>query len=193
MIVMAMMLLGAGCTGRAADPEGRQGAIVPAAAMAERMPRSPSGDHRTYRELSVPAGTLLRVAIASRLSSEQSKTDDRVRGVLREPVRVNGFGVLPEGALLEGAVLEVERSGKAGGVGRLAFHFTEVAMHGEAHRIDAAPIAYSTKPTRAAAPTPPDLGGTIVLATRGQDLTLPPGTVVTARLVSPLRVRLALQ
>jgi hypothetical protein len=110
----------------------------------------------------------------------------------------------------------VERPGSAHHRANVAFRFTKVAVHGESHPIDATRLAYSAEPTRrdealkagmrpgAGAPAVGQRGARlgagggaaagvgVVLATRGDDVTLPPGTVVTIRLNAPLTVRMPL-
>lgn len=216
-IAIATVALGVGCAGGDADTAsiGEASPATMGTGTAEANAAAPR-----LREYTVPDGTLLRVGLASKLSSEDSKVEDRVRGVLREAVLINGVRVLPEGALLEGLVLQAERSGRVKGLAQLAFHFTGIAAHGETHRISTARIVYTAEPTKKDDATKVGIGagagavagaiaggskgaaigsgagaaaGTgVVLATRGDEVMLSPGTVVTARLTAPLSVLIPL-
>lgn len=170
-----------------------------------------------FREVTIPAGTVLRVGLVSRVSSDGSAVEDRVRGILRDGVRVDGVDALAEGAELIGSVLQADRAGKVKGVARIAFTFTEVETAGRTYAIAAERLAYSAQPTKKDDATKIGIGagagaiagaiaggkkgaaigtglgaaaGTgVVLATRGDEIILAPGTVVSTRLTAPLTVR----
>src|SRR5918994_2685138 len=71
-------------------------APVPVATTADRAPE--------YREVTIPAGTLLPIELQTAVSSETSKLEDPVRGTLRRSVSVNGVEVLPAGTAVLGHV-----------------------------------------------------------------------------------------
>ena len=60
----------------AADTAGT-GGVLERAAAAVRVPR--------YREVTVPAGTTLRLELTSAVASDSSKVEDAVRAELRQP------------------------------------------------------------------------------------------------------------
>ena len=77
------------------------------AAPEEKAPAEP-----VYKEVTLPAGTTLRLDLKSSVASDTSKVEDAVRAALRQAVVVDGKTVLPVGTELAGTVTEVERSGR---------------------------------------------------------------------------------
>ena len=223
---IAVLLLATACAGGAdeqadgAPPAGREAGERPAVEERGFLSRLASGGGPEYREVIVPEGTVLRVGLGTRLSSASSSVEDPVRGVLREAVVIDGVEVLPEGATLQGAVLHAERSGRVKGVAHLAFRFTELDAHGQAHPVSTTRLAYAAEPSqkedaakigigagagaiagaiaggRKGAAIGSGIGaaaGTgVVLTTRGEEVTLAPGMVVTTRLTAPLPMRIPL-
>jgi hypothetical protein len=171
-----------------------------------------------YREVTLPAGTRLSVALGSTVSSRTSVVENNVNGTLRSPIVVNGQTIVPAGAGLGGYVTEARRSARVKGRARVGFRFTSLRVNGERHEIESAAIAREARGTKksdavkigvgtgagalvgaltggkkgaAIGTAVGAAGGTgVVLATRGEEVTLPAGTVVTTRLTAPLTVRL---
>jgi hypothetical protein len=163
--------------------------------------------------VTIPEGATLSVTLETPISSDRSTVEERVRGTLANPVRVSGTTVIPAGSAVVGSVLEAERSGRVKGRARIAFRFDRVIVRGEGHDIGTARITHE-----AAANTKDDVkkggigagvgavvGGIVgggkgaaigagaggagaVLATRGREVRLEAGTVVSTRLTAPLTV-----
>ena len=174
-----------------------------------------------YREVTLPAGTVLPVELTTRVGSEISSVEDAVRGTLRRPVVVGGVQAFPAGTAVIGHVTAAERSARVKGRARIAFRFTTIDPPGDAERLTmrsdtVSRLAPATKKQDAAKIGGGAAGGAIiggilgggdgaakgaaiggaagtgvVLSTRGKEVTLPAGTPVSVRLAAPLTVRVA--
>jgi hypothetical protein len=173
----------------------------------------------TYREVTVPAGTVLPIELRTSVGSETSKVEDQVRGTLRRAITVNGTEVVPSGSEVLGTVTEATRSGRVKGRATVAFRFSRLDVPGDAERVSirTASIvreAEATKKKDAAkigggAAAGAVIGGIIgggdgaakgaaigggagtgvVLSTRGKEVVLPAGTDVSTKLTEPLTIR----
>jgi hypothetical protein len=174
-----------------------------------------------YREVTLPAGTVLPVELTTRVGSEISSVEDAVRGTLRRSVTVGGVQAFAAGTGVIGHVTAAERSARVKGRGRIAFRFTTIDPPGDAERLTmktdtVSRLAPATKKQDAAKIGGGAAGGAIiggilgggdgaakgaaiggaagtgvVLSTRGKEVTLPAGTAVSVRLSAPLTVRVA--
>lgn len=182
---------------------------APASAPAAPMPE--------YREVTVPAGTRLSIELRTALATDTSHVEDRVRGVLRQALAVDGAEVVPAGAPVVGSVLEADRAGKVKGRAHLALRFTSITIDDADVRLDSERIARDAEGTKrddaakigigagAGAIVGAITGGKkgaavggaigagagtgVVLATRGDEVRLDAGTVLTTTLREPLVVR----
>jgi hypothetical protein len=169
------------------------------------------------REITIPAGTQLRLRLGSTVSSRSSRVEDPVQATLRAPIVINGVTVVPAGAVVSGYVTETRRSGRVKGRARIGVRFTTVRVAGSRYPVRTASIAREAPGTKKADATKIGIGagagaitgalaggkkgaaigtavgggaGTgLVLATRGREVSLPRGTAVTTRLTSPLTIR----
>jgi hypothetical protein len=170
-----------------------------------------------YQEVTIPAGTTLRLDLRSAVASDTSKIEDTVRATLRQAVIVDGQTVLPTGTELVGTVTDVERSGRVKGRARIAYRFSSLRHDSERYDIRTATIAHQAAATKkkdatkiaigagAGAALGAILGGGsgaakgaaigggagtgAVLATRGDEVRRNPGADITTRLTAPLIVR----
>jgi hypothetical protein len=170
-----------------------------------------------YKEITIPAGTSLRLDLKSAVASDTSKVEDTVRAELRQPIVLNGETVLPVGTELVGTVTDVARSGRVKGRARVAYRFSSLRHDAERYDIKTASIAHQAEPTKkkdatkiaigagAGAAIGAILGGGsgaakgaaiggaggtgAVLATRGDEVRRSPGADVNTRLTAPLTVR----
>jgi len=171
------------------------------------------------REVTLPAGTILRVRVDRGFGSDISRVEDDVPGTLVRPVIVGGMKALPSGSALSGFVASAVRPGRVKGRGRVSVRFTHVRTPGEGER-----YAIRTRPWAAVAPATkkkdaltigaPAAGGAIlggifggkkgagigalagggggtavVLSTRGKDIRVARGATIAVRLAAPLTVR----
>jgi hypothetical protein len=203
------------------DPsEARRAAKSSAAAAETSSPRTPRARAPEYREVTIPAGTVLPVELQTPVASDTSEVEDAVRGTLRRAVVVDGAEALPAGTPFTGTVTVADRSARVKGRARVGFRFTHVDPPGDAERlaIRASGVtveAEATKKQDAAKIGGGAIGGAIVggilgggdgaakgaaiggaagtgvvLSTRGREVRLAPGTPVSVKLSAPLTVRL---
>ena len=173
-----------------------------------------------FAEVTIPAGTTLRLELKSAVGSDTSTVEQPVSAELRAPVTIDGHVVLPTGSEVMGVVTDVERSGRVKGRARVAYRFNSVRAGGEKYDIETSSIAHLAPATKAADATKIAIGagagaavgailgggdgaakgaavggagGTgVVLATRGKEIHMGPGADVTTKLTAPLTVRVRL-
>ena len=166
------------------------------------------------RQVTIPAGTVLRVRLAQSIGSDLSHVEDTVRGSLASPVTIGGRTILPTGTPALGIVTDAERSGRVKGRGRVAVRFHQLTADGERYSIRTRPWVASapgTKKRDLATIAVPAAGGAVigaiadgkkgagigaaigggagtgvVLATRGKEVRLSRGRVLAVRLISPV-------
>jgi hypothetical protein len=172
----------------------------------------------TFRTITLPAGTMLVVRLNSTVGSASSSAGDPVTATLTDPVVVDGTEVIATGSVASGEVASVRSSGKVKGRGSIAIVFRSLSIAGgdEVSPIDArvsrtAPGAQGKDTAKIAIPA---IGGAIVggllggkkgvligtaigggagtavvLSTRGPQILLPQGTVLSIRLEHAIDVR----
>jgi hypothetical protein len=211
--------------GPAAKPASAAAGGAPAVTSADRSPaEAKRGPERAaplpaYREVTIPAGTVLAVELRSAVSSDKSRVEDRVQAALRRPVTVGGVEALPVGTPVIGHVTAAERSARVKGRAFVAFRFTGVDPPGDAERVsirtDAITrLAPATRKQDAAKIGGGAVGGAIiggilgggdgaakgaaaggaagtgvVLSTRGKEIRLGPGADIAVRLAAPVTLR----
>lgn len=172
---------------------------------------------RAEREITIPAGTQLRLRLDSSHASNTSRVEERVQAHLAAPVVVNGRTVLPANAPAVGHVTVARPSGRVKGRAYLAVRFTELEADDEEYRVstrtwgreapgtkkkDAAKIAVpgavgavvgaaidGKKGAAIGAGVGAGAGTAVVLSTAGSEVRLPRGSTLLVRLSAPLTVR----
>ena len=170
------------------------------------------------REVTIPAGTTLSIQLGSTVSSASSAVEDAVHATVRRALVIDGRTVVPAGAAVSGYVSEATRSGRVKGRARIGLRFNALRVGDDRYAIRTAVIAREARGTKkkdaakigigagAGAVTGAIVGGkkgaaigtavgagggtAVVLATRGEEVSLPSGTVVTARLSEPVTIRI---
>jgi len=172
----------------------------------------------TASEITIPAGTLLTVALDTPVGSDTSRVEQAVTAHLTRPVRLRGRTVLAAGSRVSGVVTDATRSAKVKGRAHVALRFDSLTSHGDDQRyaIRTASVgrtAQSTKQKDALEIGAPAAGGAIigalvggrkgalvgtavgggagtaaVLSTRGKEVHLGKGAVLTIRLSAPVTV-----
>jgi len=89
--------------------------------------------------VSVPAGTPVHVRITDELSSETAQPGDTFRGVLENPIEVNGKTVYPRGSAVTGRVRAVVTSGRLSRPGVLELELTKVESGGKSSTLATEP------------------------------------------------------
>jgi hypothetical protein len=174
-----------------------------------------------YREFTLPVGTNLPLELNSAIASDVSEVEDTVRGTLRNAVTIDGQEVLAAGTELVGHVTEAERAGRVKGRARLAFRFTSLRHDRERMSLRTDTIVHEAEATKGEDATKVGIGagagavigaviggksgaakgaaiggaaGTgAVMATRGKEVRLEPGTDIPVRLTAPLAIRVRVQ
>jgi hypothetical protein len=193
-----------------AKPAAGDGGPRATAAVTERKPE--------YRELTLPAGTTLTVALTSMVGSDTSHVEDPVHGTVRNAVRIDGLQALPIGTAVSGHVTNAQPAGKVKGKASIGFRFNTIELPGKSRE----PISTATYSRGARATKQKDAtkigvgagagailggifgggsgaakgaaigGGTgtaVVLSTKGDEVRIPAGTPVTIKLTAPLIVQ----
>jgi hypothetical protein len=187
------------------------------------LPRTPARTPAVaaYREFILPAGTNLSLELSTAIASDVSEVEDTVRGTLRNSVGIDGHEVLPAGTQLVGHVTETERAGRVKGRARVAFRFTSLRHDDERIPVRTDSIMHEAEATKGEDATKVGIGagagavigaviggksgaakgaaiggaaGTgAVIATRGKEVRLEPGTDLSVRLAAPLAIRVRVQ
>jgi len=196
-----------------AAAETKSAASSSAAAQPNASEATASSSAPKMREVTIPAGTSISVKVLSPLASNTSKVEDPVKGSVAHAVVVSGETAVPAGASITGSVLDAKESGRVKGRAEIAFRFDRLVVGDESYRIQTARVA-----REAAADTKGDLkkgglgagagaivgaivgggkgaaigaaagGTTAVLATKGKEVQIAAGTVVSVLLQEPLTV-----
>ena len=174
---------------------------------------------RGYRDVTIPAGTVLFITLDSSLASDRNRVEDAVLAHVRRPVVIQNATVIPVGSSLTGHVTSVRRPGRVKGRGYIAFRFQRLDVSGSGQR-----VAVQTSAVGRQSPSGknddikmigiPAAGGAVIgaiaggkkgaaigaaagggggtaaaLATRGPDARIGRGATATIRLASPVTVR----
>jgi hypothetical protein len=201
---------GTGTGVTAAEAQALQRAIADLRADIER---SFGGRDEGGRELRLASGTEISVRLEERLSSKTARREDRVAASVFRPVREDGVLALPAGTPVRGVVVDVEAAQRPNKSGRLEILFDRMDL--ESQRIDFRGRVVSldqggdTGKTAGKAGLGAVIGGVLgsilgggrgavvgvilggtgaVVGTKGDEVDLPAGTVLTVRLEEALRI-----
>ena len=172
------------------------------------------------REITIPAGTILRLRPARSFGSDISRIEQPITASLARAVLVNGHTALPVGSTAHGFVTEARRAGKVKGRARVGVRFTHIAPRRRASDIRCrrrswVAVAPATKKKDAMTIGIPAAGGAaigaivggkkgaaigaaagggggtaVVLTTRGKEVRVGRGATLAVRLSEPLRMRI---
>jgi hypothetical protein len=171
------------------------------------------------REVTLPAGTRLPIALETPVGSRTSRVEQPVRAHLTRAIVIRGVTVVPRGSRVTGVVASVKRSGRVKGRAHVALRFNALSPRneGEGYRIDTAPVGRTARattrndaleigvPAAAGAAIGALAGGdkgalagaaigagggtAVVLSTRGREVRVPKGAALTLRLTAPVTIR----
>jgi hypothetical protein len=187
-----------------------------AAPAASAVGTPPAPPKPTLREVTIPSGTSISVTLDTSVASDTSRVEDVVRGKLSKPIVVEGMTVVPSGSEIAGTVTEAKGSGKVQGRASIAFKFDTLTARNERIDIRTSRFAREAAPTKGKDATKVGIGagagaligaiagggkgaaiggavgagaGTgVVLATKGEEVRLGQGALVTVRLQEPVKV-----
>lgn len=181
--------------------------------------KSAAAAEPAYREVTVPAGTVLPLNLNSSVGSDTSNVEDPVRATLRRAITIDGLAALPAGTVVTGHVTQAARAARVKGRGRIAFRFNRIDLPGAGERMAISTgtvtrVAPATKKRDAAKIGAGAAGGAIVggllgggdgaakgavigggagtavvLTTRGKEIRLGEGADLSVKLTAPLTVR----
>jgi hypothetical protein len=176
---------------------------------APRPPEPPPAPK--FREVTVPAGTEISVKILNTLASNTSKVEDRVKGSVAKSVVVSEATAIPAGSELSGTVIEANESGRVKGKASIAIRFDRITVRGESIGVQTARVAREAAQNKKddvkkggiGAGLGAAVGGIVgggkgaaigavaggagtVMATKGDEVQIAPGTIVTVLLQEPL-------
>ena len=132
--------------------------------------RAAEGDsyRNEYREVTIPAGTVLPLRLSSTVASNASRVEDPVHASLRRTIVVHGIGALPAGTAVSGIVTDATRSARVKGRAHVGFRFNTLTAHGESYRVSTSSVyrqAQGTKKQDAAKIAIPAAAGAAIGAT----------------------------
>jgi len=209
LILLLTFCLVVGCGGGASDSD-REGNAGKDPGTTQR--ESPQ---RETALVTVPEGTVFVIALDQGLSSKTNSRGDPVQAHAVSAIRSEGQVVVEEGAKVRGVVTEVEGSDRIKGRAFVALNFTSVETvdgprNVETTMVDGTLEAKGTKKRDAAiivggaaagavigeilgdAKLGAIIGGAagtgVVLATKGAELEVEPGTTLNLKLLKPLEV-----
>jgi hypothetical protein len=175
---------------------------------------------RADRNITIPAGTILRLRVNRGFGSDISRVEDPVPATLARSIVIGGQTVLPAGSSASGYVVEATRPGKVKGRGRVAVRFTRIRPASESASYNMQTrswiaVAPATKKKDALTIGIPAAGGAAigalvdgkkgagigaavgggagtaaVLTTRGKEVRVGRGATLAVRLSAPLTIRL---
>src|SRR5215475_15488089 len=64
------------------------------------------------KEVTVPEGTKIRLALQTQISSKLNEAGDQLTAILYEPLRIDGNTVLARGTEFDGRISEIKPAGK---------------------------------------------------------------------------------
>jgi hypothetical protein len=192
---------------------------VATAGRAEPRPAEPVPAAAAWREVTIPAGTLLRVTLDTPVGSDTSRVEEPVTAHVARSVQVHGDTVLPAGSRVTGVVTDATRSAKVKGRAHVAMRFDSLTPSGDDQRYtiqttSVGRTAEGTKKKDALEIGAPAAGGAIigallggkkgsaigagvgggagtavVLSTRGKEVHLGKGALLTLKLAAPVTIR----
>jgi hypothetical protein len=159
----------------------------------------------------VPAGQELDVRLQSSLSSETATVEQRFEATTVVDLRQAGRVLIPAGSIVRGVVSGVEKAGRLERTGRLELSFDQITVNGRNHEIrGTATEVFKSGGIREEAPAAgigagagAIIGGILggvkgavvgavigaggaIVATEGNDVTLPAGSNIRIRIDTPV-------
>jgi len=156
--------------------------------------------------MDVPAGTDLVLTLDTPVSSETAKVEQVVRATVAKSIVISGMTVIAEGTPVTGTVVAAERSGKVKGVASITLRFNELTVAKTDYKIKTANISRQAESTKGkdakkiaigagvgtaigaiagggkgaaiGAGVGGGAGAGVVMATRGEEVTIPAGTTL---------------
>jgi hypothetical protein len=161
-------------------------------------------------EVDVPDGTEIQLRLEETITSKTARVEDRVTATVAEPVTVGGRRAIASGSEVRGVVRSVERAERPSRGGRLELDFDSMVVNGRRVGIDARVVRLSESGLdKSKAGLGAIIGGVLgavidggkgaligaivggtgaVVASSGDEVELPAGTILTIRLERRLAI-----
>jgi hypothetical protein len=210
---------GAAASGAPGAPAAAPASAATTPAAGGSLPAVPEIPQPTSHEVMVPAGTSIAVALETPVASDTSKVEDRIRAKVTKAVVIDGATVIPEGTEVVGTVVDAMPSGRVKGRASVALRFLEIHAGDTVIPISTPRIERQAQATTkedakkvgigagagaiigaiagggkgAAVGTAigAGAGAGTVLATKGDEVSLPSGTAFSLKLDDAIRVEVA--
>jgi hypothetical protein len=168
------------------------------------------------QKVTIPAGTTLAVRLVDSIDSEKNQPGETFRATLNSPLAVEGDVAIPAGYDVEGHIVDVKSAGKFAGQSVVVLQLDRISVGGRSYSVQTdqykrqgssrgkntaekvgagaaigaiiGGIAGGGKGAGIGAAAGGGLGGGVQAATKGQQIKLPPETVLNFTLQNPLTV-----
>jgi len=104
--------------------------------------------NQNWHELSLPAGTAIRMKLDKPLSSIRNKPGDSFSGTITQEIRLNGRIVIPAGAMLSGKITRVSSPRRIKGKPSLALRPEQITLPDEMRLPVSAVVVDTSSPRR---------------------------------------------
>jgi hypothetical protein len=184
---------------------------------AQETPRASEPPQKTFEELVVSSDSVIGLQTENRISSETARVEDRVEARVTRDVKVGDRVAIPAGSRAIGSVMQVERGGKFKERARLGIRFHTLVLadgtrlpistetiyrdgdapgNGSAAKVGGAAVGGAILGAILGGAKGAAIGGTAgagagtaaVMAGDRSAATLPAGTSMTVRILSPVTV-----
>jgi hypothetical protein len=98
--------------------------LVAAQANSGTRPDPPAASTTDARQLSIPSGTKVPLALKQSISTKNAREGDAVYAVTTFPVVINERIVIPSGTYVQGRISNVKRGGRVKGRAEVLMHFS---------------------------------------------------------------------
>jgi hypothetical protein len=185
--------------------------------VAQEPARAPEPPEKVYEEVVVSANSVIGLQTETRISTETARIEDRVDAKVTRDVRVGDMTAIPAGSRVIGSVVQVDRGGKFNDRARLGIRFTTLILpdgtrvpmstetiyregdapgNGSAARIGGGAVGGAilgallggAKGAAIGATAGAGGGAAVVEAGDLHDVTLPAGSPLTVRILTPVTV-----
>lgn len=121
-VLLGATLAFSGCSGSSAEEGENSGGFL-------------SGLFASTKPVTLPVGTKLSVALDHSISSDGSSSGDRFEATVLEAVVLDGKTVIPQGARVEGLLVEARESGRLKTPARLRLALQEIEVEGDSYEV----------------------------------------------------------
>jgi len=140
-----VLLVSAGCS--KPSQSGANSAQTPdtQALQAEGTSPAPAVQSHVREKVTVPAGKVVTIRLASELGSKVSQAGESFGGSLARPVEVNGEVAIPAGTRVEGEVIDAKPMGRFAGGAVLRLRLDSIRVHGDQMSVETSVFTQTLK------------------------------------------------